>query len=303
MLASIDIDGTLIPWTKHEAEFDKKIFLKNESELRNNQDKFFYLLNSSRGKHQFYEIANIIKNIPYHAVSLNDGQEIYYPIDFFGKRFLIPDINWKNHLKKTFNWNRVTAKNIIKKTLIESNFKQVKRRELKSHTHKKDKLVYIHQDNNSICKLQKTQNHFLLKTNSTNIFDNFKEKLRQNFLSNNINIDLSHYTKNNHYFIHSSPLGINKSSPISFLIDKAKLYSSITQVITIGDGQNDLSMLSKPFYGKHIKNYPIVINNDKLAEDIKNINGIPPYKSSHINLSLTPPLFNHLLIYQTCIVS
>jgi len=291
-LASIDIDGTLVPWTKHDKDFDEAIFSKNKEEMNKNKSNYYYLLNSSRGKIQFRSLAAIIKDVPYDAVSLNDGQEIYHLKNLLGFKVLLRDNKWHSHLMKTYNWDKYTPHKLIKKTLNELNFHEVNNREKFHFTKNKYTQVFTQSNKSNYCKLQKEQNHFLLKTNNPEIFESFQTKLKSNFSDKNIKLELTHYNKNGHYFIHLSPIGINKSSPIDFIINNKNLKSSINHVVTVGDGINDLFMLEKTIYSNNIPNMPIVINNTEVAEKVKNKFGMTPQIFSYINLSLALKAFN-----------
>lgn len=296
-----DWDHTIAKWTDYPAQkYEPKHFENAVNGLNDCAKAGDYLvLTTGRSPLKVSENAHLLRQVPWHAASGNNGQFYvsnpnfdHFEKNAFNKQYE----NYMVHRSVMPNASDISDKALWSIGLFHQGVSDVLKQlgyeekdptqhfeNFNSGKNDRTKLRYFVKNNNwqNSVSVVRDQSTLLVGPfnadgshgNKTDVHGEIAEEIEPlltKWLNNKgINIKTSHHKEyKTYYSVHFIPAGADKSAPIPFAIQQAeeKQGEPIKGVISIGDDLNDLAQLAPIGYKalngqKEIPNYPVVVGN------------------------------------------
>jgi len=290
ILVSLDLDRTLIPWTKERISYDKTAFLKYQHTLQDpalKQDTFV-VLNTGRGLKSTRHLAPLLARVPFDAIALNDGQQLFikpklnakfHPIEANSQwlRRLTSkqaDPHWRKELK---GWSTTAVLKDIRAVLPDLDFEEESIPRQPSHrfgtrnSYVFTKPASLWKDAEKDCwaiSVVPDQAYLEIKRvgkKTTEAETRHYAKVMGRVLQYHLaedwpNFDYKVYSTANRCLLHITPKKTDKAALVNYLANH-RLTNQPKAIISAGDNVNDIPILSAHQLGE-IPNYPILLGRD-----------------------------------------
>lgn len=284
---ALDFDGTLAPWIK-QPDYDRPAYSKSVNLLRrlHLKNNNFLIVNTGRSLASIKEITPMLSRLPFDALGLNDGQQLFLKPDTHSlnlpednKKWLLglagkhKDKHWKTHLS---GWSTVKVLSDIRKLLPGLGFQQVSAPGQKNpyadhqNFYAFTRPVNPRQPEDGLWVVQVRPDQAFFEVNRSDnkvtgdeifayaslLSDLLGESLQKRWPQLHVYANGS----SNWSYIHIGPRDINKAVLMDYLVGE-RFSDKPLGVISAGDSVNDTPLLSRHFV-TDVPNYPILVGSN-----------------------------------------